>query len=190
MSARDWQPGDRAYIEVEVLRTVDEDSVTASIAGRLGWVLAAPTADLLPVPQSDERAIERARQRVRKYLADRDAYLAGDDDDLVDDVNYADEPDESQALLLSDLRLLASPVQPGRSEAEAVESWRDLHAHRRGVVLDRDGRVWQSDALGTWWSAVDRECHGPANLFAARRPLTWLHRAARVADTTDTEGGE
>ena len=66
MSARDWQPGDKAYIEVEVL---DEG----------GWVSVPPpasgvkffigTSALRPVPASGEATTEDAIERVAESLA-------------------------------------------------------------------------------------------------------------------------
>lgn len=58
MSARDWQPGDKALIEVEVTQTPDWAPSLLWVKTRQDHAFMTKVADLLPVAQADEAAIE------------------------------------------------------------------------------------------------------------------------------------
>ena len=66
MSARDWQPGDRALLRVKVSHPSAHgaDHVWIEAENTVGGVRWVPAADLLPVPQPDEDTIERAHKVV------------------------------------------------------------------------------------------------------------------------------
>ncbi|WP_269304877.1 hypothetical protein [Aeromicrobium sp. HA] len=103
MSARDWQPGDRAYVEVEVLRDCGDGDAFVELEAAGGFYV--PAADLLPAPQADEGAIERVADLLRSWgVRSRHGEWT--------------DAEAQRSAAREVIRLLASPVQPGRSEAE------------------------------------------------------------------------
>lgn len=110
MSARDWQPGDRAYIEVEVedvtrMSGVDTafiwvQSTRPGIGRSVG--VRVPATDLLPVPQPDEDTIERAH----KVVADKVWEIHGPDST---DMDSAEMDAEDIVAALAAANLLADP---------------------------------------------------------------------------------
>lgn len=189
---REWQPGDKAFLEVEVshmARTGRHVWITSPFGGKR-WV---DVADLRPVPAGGE--VEAAVRLVvgstalgveqaREYLtAALELVRAGEveaaTEDAIDDLRVAmlgttdgdfidpdsDIPAGEMFRLAAEWvtnRLLAGGV-PGRSEAEI-----------------------KAEALNEAAAAITNNTFAQPGLVA-----DWLRdRAARVAGTTDTEGGE
>lgn len=204
MSARDWQPGDKANVEVEVEDVTRMSGVDTAFV----WVqstrpglgrsvgVRVPAADLLPVPQADEGAIERAAEVIwhsdhleRAVLADARviarALAAANllaspvqpscdtcrDEKRVTTMvpGFTGEPVEGEVDCPDcvAIRPAYPPRQPGRSEAE-------IKAEALNEAADEFDLIWNR--------GHDRSVHPDSHILRAR--------AARVADTTDTEGGE
>src|SRR5690606_34971536 len=66
VTAREWKPGDKALVEVEVTWT-DESTVQCSIAADDGYFL--PINALRPVPAAGEAATEDVIERAARVLA-------------------------------------------------------------------------------------------------------------------------
>ena len=122
MSAREWKPGDRAYIEVEVSGVLDGTAYVWIDRG-VRKSTSVPATDLLPVPEPDEAdglAEDAITDEIHNRLHEFVSWVE-DTDDASGYHVLSDVPVSEVALVarraLAAANLLASPVQPGRSEA-------------------------------------------------------------------------
>lgn len=197
MSARDWQPGDKALIEVEVVMLGQSRTWAEVLPGGDSRVTSVyvDVEHLRPVPAAGEAAtedaIERARKVARKAVADEFYAMQGGDPEWAEapEPNAGDDSVGSAVVrALAAAGLLAGV--PGRSEAET--QW--------GVRFgdgDVDKFADRDDAAQ--YMACIRRQEPKASLAENYEPMTLVQRtvipaqhgpwtAARVADTTDTEG--
>lgn len=151
MSARDWQPGDKALIEVEFFaRNTPFDWVSVGLPGG-GMGKVQPSSALRPVPAAGEAATEDVVERAAEVMWD-----ATCDDGM----RAAMRPDlMAMARALAAANLLASPDAIRQAKAEALREFADT----RGVnVGDEDDE---------WWSGyrqAQRECLHAAAAAADR----------------------
>ena len=214
MSARDWQPGDKANVEVEVEDVTRMSGVDTAFV----WVqstrpglgrsvgVRVPAADLLPVPQPDEDTIERAH----KVVADKVWEIHGPDST---DMDSAEMDAEDIVAALAAANLLADPrtaeerflgatyvedlspihggldetvevIQPGRSEAELG----------CGACVTCDppnefaSRMYVCATCGNKRCPAAVDCREWECSGSNDPDQPRRRRAARVAGTTDTEG--
>lgn len=122
MTAREWQAGDRAYVEVEVIERYNDTHFDVQVnSGEASWIMPMSASTLRPVPAAGEAATEEIVERAARLLAEHQEYA--DDVGLIQcqcaDTAWFDSPADMAAHQARALRgLLASPVQPGRSEGE------------------------------------------------------------------------
>ena len=135
MSARDWQPGDKAYIEVEVEDVTRMSGVDTAFV----WVqstrpglgrsvgVRVPAADLLPVPQPDEDTIERAH----KVVAAKVWEIHGPDSTDMDSAEM-DAEDIVAALAAANLLADHDAIRQAKAEGarEALTSAREDVLHQ------------------------------------------------------------
>lgn len=181
---REWQPGDKAYVEVEVLRSFNESEATVVLDDVEDREVRIDVSPLRLRPVSGGGEVEAATERVREFLAELDGFYSPDDpiDDVLD---YADGGSSSAPLLLSDIRLLVGGL--GRSEAETCGLCRNPAT---GLASINDTRYCHGDddAAPTCYEvAVMRGTGFPRPGLSIPRDA---FSPARVAGTTDTDGSK
>ena len=125
---REWEPGDRAYIEVEfVARNTPFDWVSVGLPGG-GMGKVQPSSALRPVPAAGEAATEDVIEQAAEVMHDayEDAAKAeGWETQERSRKPWSDVPEANKATMRAAVRavvtsgLLAGDV-PGRSEAEGA----------------------------------------------------------------------
>lgn len=188
MSAQEWKPGDKAYIEARVVS--GDDSITWISMSHKPGVQIVPTADLLPTSVPGGDAIERAREALTTSAVLHDFGGQSDWDETPQHVTcecgevfeaetvgraqvawHEHVIDEQVNVVRS---LLASPVrEPGRSEAEVVAA--SIRTHNRTPVTAENLR-WCATHEALCRSWIFDVLTGLADL---------LDPAARVAGTTE-----
>lgn len=172
---REWQPGDKAYIEVEVTAVLDGLPLAAVKTDRSGTTVRVES--LRPVPAgreveaATEDVIERARVVARKAVADEFYAMQGGDPEWEEapEPNAGDDSVGNAVVrALAAAGLLAGGA-PGRSEAET--EWGVRYPDDLVYFDSEEEAESEIDCYGG--ELVRREVwHGP-----------W--RAARVAGTTE-----
>lgn len=139
MSARDWQPGDRALIEVEVIERYSDTHFDVQVStGGASWLMNVAASSLRPVPAAGEAATEDVIEQAARVLSEHGhsgtvnsregviICLCGERLPVTFDdpcMGYADADEEEAVISTHRARALAaagllSGGVPGRSEAE------------------------------------------------------------------------